>query len=120
MVASPPDLAPPPCPEWCAVPAGHPYSAATEDSLALRRLHWRPVGLVSAGGGPVRVSISSVETNRSGTVTLDPPLVTLLTGVGAEGGSYVEMPPESALRLSGLLAEGARVAEVRQSIQPTS
>ena len=101
MVASPPDLAPPPCPEWCAVPAGHPYSAATEDSLALRRLHWRPVGLVSAGGGPVRVSISSVETNRSGAVTLDPPLVTLLTGVVA---SVTAVFPLVTMRLLDFVA----------------
>ncbi len=102
------------------MPAGHPYAAATEDSLSLRRLHWQPVGLVSAGGGPVRVSVSSMETNCSGAVTVDPPLVTLLTGVGEEDGSYVEMPPGTAFRLSELLAEAARVAKAGENIQPTS
>ena len=105
---------------WCAAPSGHPYSAATEDSLSLRRLHWQPQGLVAAGGGPIRVSVSSVETNRSGAVTLDPPLVTLLTGIEAEDRSYVEMPPETALRLCELLAEAARVARAGQSIHPSS
>lgn len=80
----------------------------------MRRLHWQPVGLVAAGGGPVRVSISSVETTTSGAMTVDPPLVTLLTGVG-EPGSYVEMPPEGAVRLSELLAEAARAAEAAPS-----
>jgi hypothetical protein len=105
---------------WCAAPAGHPYAGVTEDSLSLRRLHWQPVGLVLVGGGPVRVSISSVETMRRRAVTLAPPLVTLLTGIGAEDGSYVEMSPESALRLSELLSEAARVAEAGHSTRPTA
>jgi hypothetical protein len=68
----------------------------------------------------VRVSISSVETNSSGAMALDPPLVSLLTGIGAEDGCYVEMTPDGALRVCELLAEAARLAKVDQSVEPTS
>lgn len=120
MVRSTPDLTLPACPRWCAVAAGHPYSAGTEDGLSLRRLHWQPVGLLDTEGGPVRVSIASVETNTSGGVALGATIVSLLTGVGDDDGSYVELTPDDAEHLSEVLAEAARLAKGDQSGQATS
>ena len=111
MVPTPPDLTPPICPPWCAAGDGHPYSPATEDGQSLKRLHWQPVGLVHAGGGPVGVSIAAVETNTNGAVESAPSVVSVLTGVGGDHGSYVEMTPDDARHLSELLAEAARLAE---------
>lgn len=114
MVPSTPDLTPPACPPWCAVAAGHPYSAATEDGLSLKRLHWHPVGLLDTGGGPVRVSIASVETNTSGVVALGTTIVSVLTGIESDSGSSsVEMTPDDASHLSELLATAARLAQER-------
>ena len=120
MVPSTPDLKPPSCPPWCAAAVGHPYSAATDDGLSLKRLHWQPVGLVLAGAGPVRVSITSVETNTGGAVALGAPIVSVLTGIGGEDGSYVEMTPDQAEHLSKLLAEAARLAKDDDSGKPHS
>lgn len=117
---STPDLTPPSCPPWCAVAVGHPYSAATEDGSSLKRLHWQPVGLVHAEGGPVRVSIAAVETNTSGVVALGTTIVSMLTGIGGDDGSYVEMTPGDAGHLSDLLAEAARHARGEQGGEPTS
>ena len=120
MVPQNPDLKLPNCPPWCAVAVGHPYSAATDDGLSLKRLHWQPVGLVLAGAGPVRVSITSVETNTSGAVALGATIVSVLTGNGGEDGSYVEMTPDQAEHLSKLLAQAARLAKDDDGCEPQS
>lgn len=118
MVSSTPDLTPPACPPWCAVAAGHPYSAATEDGLSRKRLHWQPVGLLDVEGGPVRVSIAAVETNTGGAVALGRTIVSVLTGGEGEDGSYVEMTPDDAGHLSELLAGAARLARGDQRAEP--
>lgn len=115
MVPSTLGLTPPNCPPWCVVAPGHAYSALTEDGLSLKRLHWQPVGLVDAGGGPVRVSIASVETNMRGVVALSETFVSVLTGVRGDDVPYVEMTPDEAVQLGELLAEAARLVEGEQS-----
>ena len=57
------------------------------------------------------MSIAAVETNTNGAVESAPSVVSVLTGVGGDHGSYVEMTPDDARHLSELLAEAARLAE---------
>lgn len=120
MARSTPDLTLAACPRWCAVAAGHPYSAATEDGLSLKRLHLQPVGLLHTEGGPVRVSIASVETNTSGVVAMGTTIVSVLTGIRGDDGSYVELTSDDAGHLSEFLADPARLAKGDQSGEATS
>lgn len=78
--------------------------------MSPQRLHWYPVGFVQGvGGGPARVSLSSVETSTGGTVELSPMIVTVLTGVTSDDSCYLELTQEDALRLSWLLGDAARL-----------
>lgn len=104
--------APPPCPEWCVKPAGHPYTGVWEDDGSLRRLHWKPIGMVDANGGLVRVSISAVETNARGVVTVSHAVVSLLTGDEDENGSYVELEAADAQVLSEMVSHASRRANL--------
>ncbi|HET7725141.1 MAG TPA: hypothetical protein VFK68_10925 [Propionibacteriaceae bacterium] len=103
---------PPPCPEWCAAPAGHAYTGVWEDDGSLRRLHWRPIGSVDANGGPVRVSICAVETNTRGVATVSHAVVSLLTGTQDEDGSYVELEASDAQQLSEMVSHASRRANL--------
>jgi len=66
------------------------------------------------------VSITSVETNTSGAVALGATIVSVLTGIGGDDGSYVEMTPDQAVHLSTLLAEAARLAKDDDGCEPQS
>lgn len=61
----------PPCPSWCALPAGHGYDSYDTDGRTHYRFHTAPEG----GPGPL---VESMESYNDGAVTLTDPKVDVM------------------------------------------
>ena len=89
----------PECPEWCVLPAGHPYAGTlTDDERTCCRDH-------VSSNGTLPAWVWQEERNREGVVTTRPPTIHLDADVDGD------MDADEALELAGALLEAARLQQ---------